>query len=157
MDDMRLKFASPITKKNILKITPEVCETCEKLSYQKVNASCQGEKCSKCEGQVTMLELKYTGDIVDAVISIEQPGKKAKDGDIVIYEDTIQPNDSFEFFGGWKDKTMGSEITVYVNGVENTKFKTSCGVEKIGPGLSQGDFEVIKGYSRNGGLLCKVD
>lgn len=144
-------------QKNILKITPEVCETCEKLSYQKVNASCQGEKCSKCEGQVTMLELKYTGDIVDAVISIEQPGKKAKDGDIVIYEDTIQPNDSFEFFGGWKDKTMGSEITVYVNGVENTKFKTSCGVEKIGPGLSQGDFEVIKGYSRNGGLLCKVD
>jgi len=52
---------------------------------------------------------------------------------------------------------MGSKIDVYVNEILNAEFTTSCGQPKIGPGRVSGDFEVLKGHSRNGGLLCPVD
>lgn len=40
---------------------------------------------------------------------------------------------------------MGGEL--------NAKIHTS-GSKPIGPGLVSGDFEVVEGYSRNGGKLC---
>jgi len=141
---------------NVLKITPFVCESCEKLSYQKISATCEGEKCASCKGQLTMLKLKYIGILKNALVKIIQAGK-SDDDSIVIYEDTVESNEDIEFFGGFKDKTMGSNINLYVNDKQNAECETSCGQPKTGPGRIHGDFRVIKGYSRNGGLLCPVD
>jgi hypothetical protein len=55
-----------------------------------------------------------------------------------------------------KNGTLGTEISLYVNGILNAKMHTSCS-KPIGPGLVQGDFLVIDGASRNGGLLCPAE
>ncbi len=138
--------------KNKIKITPLVCNDCKKPAYQKINTSCQGEQCSACEGQITMLELKYQGTLENAQIRVEQ-SQKNKDGKI-IFDDIVSPQQTFQFYGSTKDKTMGPDIIVYINGVQNGQFITSCGEPKTAPGLISGDMLVVRGYSRNGGLLC---
>ena len=137
---------------NHIKITPLVCEDCQKTAYQKIKASCEGEECSSCAGQITMLELKYTGDLASAQIRVEQPQKNK--GAKIIFDSTVSAQESFEFYGAEKDKTMGPSISVYINDDLNGEFVTSCGEPKVGPGLVSGDFEVVRGYSRNGGLIC---
>ena len=107
--------------------------------------------CGECDGKVTELTLRYIGDLVDAHILVEQK----KDG-IVVFDGIVQPNEQFNFVGQDKNATLGTEISVYVNGLLNTKIHTSCS-QPIGPGLTSGDFEVIGGYSRNGGELCPLD
>ncbi len=141
--------------KNKIKITPLVCNDCKKAAYQKISASCQGEECSECAGQVTMLELKYQGSIQNAQIRVEQ-GKKNKNGTI-LFDDTVSPQQTFEFYGSAKDKTMGPDISIYINGAFNTEFHTSCSKSKTAPGQVNGDFLLVRGYSRNGGLLCPDD
>jgi len=106
-------------------------------------------ECGDCDGKITQLTLRYNGLLENAVIKVEQ-----KKGDVV-YEDTVQPGGSFTFIGTDKG-TLGTEISVYVNGVLNTKIHTSCS-QPIGPGLVSGDFEVIEGYSKNGGLLDPIN
>ncbi|MCP3935903.1 MAG: hypothetical protein GY708_11080, partial [Actinomycetia bacterium] len=58
---------------------------------------------------------------------------------------------SLEFGGG----TLGREITIHVDGVENARIHTSCS-EPVGPGLAAGDFVVEAGASRDGGELCPL-
>ncbi len=137
---------------NYIKVTPLVCEDCEKPAYQKVKASCAGEECSACAGQFTMLELKYNGPLENVAIRVEQL-KKAPKTD-TIFDDTVSAQETFQFFGSAKDKTMGPNILIYVNDVLNAEFITSCGEPKTLPGLVSGDIEVVRGYSRNGGLIC---
>ncbi len=60
--------------------------------------------------------------------------------------------ETFTLIGTDKNGTLGTEITLFVDGNENTKIHTSCS-NPIGPGLVSGDFTVIDGYSRNGGQL----
>ena len=137
---------------NHIKVTPLVCEDCEKTAYQKIKASCEGEECSACAGQITMLELTYTGDLENAKIRVEQ-SQKNKDAKI-LFDSTVSAQESFEFYGAEKDKTMGPSISVYINDDLSGEFVTSCGEPKTLPGLVNGSFEVVRGYSRNGGLLC---
>ncbi len=139
---------------NDIKITPAVCDSCEKVAYQTIKVSCEKEECSSCAGQVTNLQLQYSGGLADAEIEVLQR-KNANQSD-TLFAGVVQLGDSFEFYGASRDKTMGSSIQIMVNGQLNAEFVTSCGQPRIGPGRTNGDFEVLKGYSRNGGLLCPI-
>ena len=108
-----------------------------------------GEECSPCDGKVTNLTLQNNGP--GAIIKVVQK----KDGAIV-FEDFVDSGDSFSFSGTDKHGTLGTEIIIYADDVENTRIHTSCS-QPIGPGLVSGDFEVLGGASRNGGELCPVD
>ncbi len=105
-------------------------------------------ECAECDGKVTQLTLLYTGAIT-AFIEVEQK----KEG--IIFEGMIDPGETFTFVGQDKWGTMGPWIEIFEDGVYHTTIHTSCS-EPIGPGLVSGDFEVIEGYSRNGGLLCPI-
>jgi hypothetical protein len=103
------------------------------------------EECNPCDGKVTQLTLQYTG-ASSATIKVEQ--KKNK----VVFNEEVDPNEEFTIYGVDKKGTLGTEIKIYVNDVLNTKIHTSCS-QPIGPGLVSGDFEVIEGYSKDGGKL----
>jgi hypothetical protein len=109
------------------------------------------DECSECDGKVTELTLKYNGGETDANIKVTQK----KDG-AVVFDATVQPAGTFTFSGEDKKGTLSTEISIFVNGVLITKIHTSCS-RPIGPGLVSGDFEVISGRSKNGGLLCPID
>jgi len=104
--------------------------------------------CAECSGKVTMLELQYNGT-TSANIRVVQ-----KNGDEV-FNGTVAGGASFSFTGTDKG-TLGTEIKVYVDGNLNTPIHTSCS-QAIGPGLVFGDFEVVMGYSKDGGLLCPLE
>jgi len=108
------------------------------------------DKCGKCEGKVRRLRLRYRGTIQNAHIQVVQK----KDG-IVVFDDVVQPGDTFGFVGADKKGTLGTEIMIRVNNRVRARFHTSCS-KPIGPGLIQGDFEVIDGDSREGGALCRL-
>ena len=108
-----------------------------------------------CDGKVTELTLQYNGTVENAHIVVEQKAKKKQVAGVVL-EGTFSPGSEFTFSGSDKKGTLGTEISIYVDGVLNTKIHTSCS-RPIGPGLISGDFEVIEGYSRNGGLLCPLE
>ena len=107
------------------------------------------DDCGPCEGKVTQLTLQYNGGITDATIKIKQK----KNGEDIFYN--INTGDQLTVYGKDKKGTLGTEIKIYVNDVENTKIHTSCS-KPIGPGLISGDFEVTEGYSKDGGLLCPI-
>ena len=50
---------------------------------------------------------------------------------------------------------LGTEIVVFVDGVEHVKIHTSCS-KIIGPGLVFGDFEVVEGKSKDNGPICPL-
>lgn len=104
-----------------------------------------------CDGKVTELTLQYNGIIDDAFIEVVQ-----KKDHVTVFSDSVQPGGIFTFSGSDKKVTLGTEISIFVSGVLNTKIHTNCS-KPIGPGLVSGDFEVVEGYSRNGGLLCSVN
>jgi len=112
------------------------------------------DDCGDCEGKITQLTLQYIGDIDASTIVVTQKGKKHEPGDVV-FDDTVEPGEQFTFIGTDKHGTLGTEITITINGGDATKIHTSCS-QPIGPGLIKGDFLVIEGYSRYGGLLCPV-
>ena len=102
----------------------------------------------ECDGKVTWLTLQYNGPT--ATIKVVQ-----KKDSVEIFEDIVQPDELFTFYGEDKNGTMGTEIIIYVDDVENTKIHTSCS-QPIGPGLISGDFLVIEGESLKGGPLCPM-
>jgi hypothetical protein len=55
-----------------------------------------------------------------------------------------------------KNKTLGTDIWLFVDNLFNTKIHTSCSVP-IGPGLIQGDFKVIDAFSLYGGMICPIN
>jgi|LGOV01.1.fsa_nt_gb hypothetical protein len=107
-------------------------------------------ECGECEGKVTQLTLQYNG--AEAAF-IEVVQKKPCD---TVFSGMVQPGEQFTFSGTDKKGTLGTEIRIYVDDMLNTKIHTSCS-KPIGPGLVSGDFEVIEGYSRKGGLLCPIE
>jgi len=108
------------------------------------------EECGDCEGKITELTLQYLGD---ASANIEVVTKKEG---TTIFSGMVDPDGMFNFVGDDKKGTMGTEISVYVNGELNVKIHTSCSQE-IEIGMIFGDFEIIDGYSREGGKLCVYD
>ena len=57
------------------------------------------------------------------------------------------------FHGSNPMGTFGPAIKIWVDDVNVARFNTSCS-EEIGPGLVSSDFEIVEGFSRNGGRLC---
>jgi len=113
------------------------------------------EECYPCEGKVTQLTLRYTGSTPNALIVVKQR-VQGRDKEAAAFSGVVQPGGLFTFVGLDNQGTLGPEIEIYVNGVLNTTIHTSCS-QPIGPGLVRGDFLVIEGYSRGGGLLCPAD
>jgi len=111
---------------------------------------CQEEaECHECDGKITALTMKYNGEESANIRVIE------KKTEAVVFDGIIDSNELFSFVGTDKKGTLGTEITIFVNGEEHVKIHTSCSVP-IGPGTVAGDFIVISGESRNGGTLCPV-
>ena len=118
------------------------------------------EECNECDGKVIDLNLKFNGSAT-STIKVKQ-----KNNDIVFNAD-VGPGEIFSF-SGTDNGTFGTEIKIYINddgegddddddddGGDYVKIHTSCS-KNIGPGLISGDFEVITGNSKNGGLLCPM-
>jgi protocatechuate 3,4-dioxygenase beta subunit len=105
--------------------------------------------CCPCSGKVTQLTLQYTG-CRPAKIKVIQ------DFYTVVFRGILAPGEQFTITGKDYNGTLGLKIDIYANWHLNTKIITNC-FQPIGPGLVSGDFKVIEGYSKNGGLLCPLD
>ena len=101
-----------------------------------------------CDGKVTHLTLRYNGATAAFVEVQQKKGKR-------VFKGTVVPGDLLTLVGADKKGTLGTEITIYVEGKFHAKIHTSCS-QPIGPGLVRDDFEVVDGESRNGGPLCPV-
>jgi len=101
-----------------------------------------------CDGKVTELELSYNGATA-ASVEVKQ-----KDS-TVLFSGTVLPGGTFTFIGKDKDGTMGTEISIYVNGSLDTQIHTSCS-KPIGIGLVSGSFTIIDGESLKGGTLSSI-
>jgi hypothetical protein len=102
--------------------------------------------CNTCDGKVTDLSLVYNGSQTVEVRVEQQKGGE-------IFSETVDPGDVIRLKGQDKKDTLSSKIFVYIDGKRVEEIHTSCS-EPIGPGAIYGDFEVIAGSSRNGGILC---
>jgi len=132
-----------------------------KASNQKVeddaSASVETAACGVCAGKVATLTLRYDGTVAGAHIEV-----KARDSAFgsanVAFDGIVQPGGEFSFgplpsANGGFDGTLGTEVSVYVNGELQTKVHTSCS-QPIDPGSVWGDFTVLEGTSKAGGALC---
>ncbi len=121
---------------------------CILYEQQKDTYEPNGGDCGTCEGKVTGLTLQYLGE-APAQISILQ--KKGP----TVYDELVTPGWAFSIDGVDKHDTLGTEISIYVDGELNTRIHTSCSMA-IGPGMVSGDFVVVDGDSRRGGSLCPI-
>ena len=67
----------------------------------------------------------------------------------------LETGDLFTIVGTDNNGTLGTEISLFVDGVLNTKIHTSCS-QPVYAGLMSGLFVVDEGYSLEGGLLCPL-
>ncbi len=95
-----------------------------------------------CAGKVDDLTLQYNG-ASSATITVVM-----KKDDIEVFNGVVASNGQFSFQGADNNGTFGSKIFIYVNGVLNGSYHTSCS-ESIGAGTTAGDFTVVTGGSRN--------
>ena len=119
------------------------------FTYESPEIDCECVPCGECKKKVTELTLKYNGSNT-ALVEIKQ-----KKPAVIIFSGSVDPGGTFTFVGTAKHGEMGNEIIISVDGVQNTTIHTSCS-QPIGPGLTSGVFEVISGFSRQGGPLCPV-
>lgn len=108
-----------------------------------------GGECGPCEGKVSWLSLEYLGGAPGLVEVTQKKGG-------VVFSGIVAPGGVFTFQGTDKKGTLGTQIDVTVGGSPNASIHTSCS-QPIGPGLVSGDFLVVDGASRNGGLLCPLE
>ncbi len=104
------------------------------------NSSCE------CDGKISTLTLKYNG-AGSPTIKVDQK----KEG--TIFEQTVASGGQFTIQGIDNKGTLGTQISIYVDGVLNTQIHTSCSVE-INIGQTFGSFTITNGQSRNNGKLC---
>ena len=82
----------------------------------------------------------------------EQSGKSEGIGEIV----EVDSEGYYTINGTGDDGELGTEITIFVNGVQHTTIHTSCSPE-LEAGNKFGDFTVFSGVSQFGGVLCTAD
>jgi hypothetical protein len=68
----------------------------------------------------------------------------------------VAPNDEFTITPRPGQDKFDNDISIYVDGVFNTKVHTSCS-QPLFPGLTFGDFKVVSGRSKDNGLICAPD
>ena len=119
--------------------------------YDVLSVYCDVE-CKPCDGQVSKLTLQYNGvGPANIEVTMTQGGILFE-----LFKGTVSTGGQFDLIGPLESTpsgTLDTNILLYVDSVENTQIHTSCS-EAIGPGMVFGDFLVIDGESRNGGLLC---
>ena len=135
---VRALHAAPKSAPTPNSITP-ICVAFDKAG--------QPPPCGICDGKVTELTLQYLGSVSGATVTVEQ-----KKPGMTVFSGTVNPGETFSFIGKDGNGTLSTEISVYVNGVLNAEFHTSCS-QPIGPGTTQGDFVVVDGASLSGGSL----
>ncbi len=130
----------------------EQCDDGNLVDGDGCSANCTVEDtgCAPCKGKVTTLTFQYNGAFA-AFVEVDQ--KKPK---TTIFADDLQPGDQFTVFGADRHGTMSTEIKIFVDGSHHVTIHTSCS-QPIGPGMIFGDFEVLDGASKSGGLLCTVN
>jgi cysteine-rich repeat protein len=130
---------------------PEECDDGNNVGGDGCSAVCTIEEppqeCGECAGKVNRLRLRYTAGTIAQIKVVQRKGE-------IAFEGTVVPGEEFEFFGLDKKGTLSPEIEVYINNVLNTKIHTSCS-QPIEIGMTFGNFEIIDGYSREGGKLCR--
>ena len=114
--------------------------------------------CGPCMGKASQLTLAYIGALASA--DIEVFGKRGPDVDL-LFSGTVMPGDELELVGpaggtpGFEG-TLGTEIRIFVDGAIHTVIHTSCSIPLF-PGLVSGDFQVVAGGSKDGGLFCPLE
>jgi uncharacterized repeat protein (TIGR01451 family) len=108
--------------------------------------------CGPCDGKVSELTLRYLGTVRNADVQVFQRDRGEQ---LFVFQGIVQPGASFTIAGKDRRETLGPQIRILVNGVENARIQTSC-EEPIGPGLVAGDFAITEGESRKGGALCRL-
>jgi hypothetical protein len=111
------------------------------------------DECGPCEGKVTQLTLRYLGADGRYVKVFDD---KRRNPYRVMFRGRLDFGEEITIEGTHRNGKMHAKIAVYVGGHRHVRIHTSCS-EPIGPGMVFGDFEVVEGYSSEGGLLCPVD
>jgi len=111
--------------------------------------------CGPCEGKASHLTFRYQG-ASGVQVRVE---RKAGGSNDVLFDEFLEPDDVFSVFGppggGSFGGTLGTEITIYVDGVFHVQIHTSCS-QPIGPGQVWGDFLILAGSSKEGGPFCPL-
>jgi len=133
---------------------------CVSLTTGEVNLSVDAglfmpvvEECNPCDGKVSELTLRYDGT---AATFLQIYDDKNPNADKLMFEGMVDPGEEIVIYGTRREGEMGSEIALYEDGDLAVKIHTSCS-RPIGPGMTFGNYYIVEGYSRNGGLLCPLD
>jgi len=108
------------------------------------------EACSACDGQLTSMTLRYLGSSPAQIKVIQKQDQQS------VFDGPVNPGQEFSFNGVWKNSTLSTNISVYVNNQLNVDIHTSCSDPNVAPGSIYGDFLIIKATSRNGGEVCPI-
>ncbi|MGZ2368913.1 DUF7467 domain-containing protein [Ancylomarina sp. YFZ004] len=141
------KFDVPITSYEYVIPIVEGEKCYVVLAHAKVNNCENDTDCGECDGKATQLTLRYDGNSGAQIMVVQ------KKDNVVVFDKFVDAGEEFTFIGKDKKGTLGTEITIKVDDVENTKIHTSCS-EPLYIGLVKGDFTIVDGYSRNGGQFC---
>lgn len=111
--------------------------------------------CYACDGKVSLLSMVYLGQD-GAQVRVE--GRRGPVKNDPLFDDFVSAGKVFTVVGpdtgnGGFRGTLGTEITVFVDGAANTTIHTSCSQE-IGPGMIFGDFLIVYAESKNNGPMC---
>jgi hypothetical protein len=117
-----------------------------------------GPGCQPCEGKVSSLTFVYQGS---GAAQVTITGRRGPDKATPLFSGVLLPGEIFTIDGpptgnGGFAGTLGTEISIVVNGTPHATVHTSCS-QPIGPGTVAGDFEVLAGASKNGGDLCPLE
>ena len=99
-----------------------------------------------CNGGLSSITLKYNGTST-ADIEVTDGGNK------VFYSGSVDPDGTFTANGTGSNGKLGANITVLINGTENTSIHVSCS-QDIYKGDVHGSFTIMDGVSNNNLHLC---
>jgi hypothetical protein len=71
----------------------------------------------------------------------------------LLFSGIVQPGETFAFVGRGKNGKLDKEILVVVNGRVSSRIHTSCS-KPVNPGVVYGEFQIVTGLSKDGGLFC---
>ena len=111
------------------------------------------ETCDVCKGGVTDLLLMYAGNDSNNVVVYDDSDDKP---DKILFEGFVGPNDEIPISPLVGEDKLNGTISIWVNGSFHASLHTSCS-QPVGPGIFIGDFEIIKGYSKDNGLMCPLN
>lgn len=111
------------------------------------------EDCGECDGKISELTLRYEGS-ESTFLQIYDDKRKIPGR--LMFEGTVNPGDELVITGTRRHGEMAAKINVYEDGKHAVEIHTSCS-QPIGPGMTFGNYYIVEGYSRNGGLLCPVE